>query len=419
MKVVTVGTGMAAAEFVERLRLEGFDGEIVMCGDEDYPPYSPCVIPFFLSGEPLDTVFWKGKSFYGKYRVNARLGDPVVEADVERRVIKTASGRREQYDRLFYAAGSRMRHTSPRWLETAGVFGFKTLSDMVAIDRYIREHKVENAVVFGGGFIGVDAALALHSRGIGVTIVHRNNRLLSQMTDEDGGIFATSRLGEKTGMDIRLRLTVEDISSRNGILSSVRLSDGGQIATPLLIVAVGVSPNSGPLTGNDTGISVNGQMMAADGVYTAGDVAVTRHAVNGVEGIYANYPNAMQQARVAARHLVHGDGAYSGALNCTVLRKHINFPVISAGSFTGEPVTWQKGDVWRRVYLRDGMINGYIVIGDCSASGYLYQLYVSQKRVDATIKTVLSGAGLGGAVRELLGMNSPARQANAASPAFS
>ncbi len=419
MKVVTVGTGMAAAEFVERLRFEGFEGEIVMCSDEDYPPYSPCVIPFFLAGESVDTVFWKGKDFYEKYRVNARLGDPVVEADVERRFVETASGRRESYDRLFYAAGSRIRHTNPQWLETAGVFGFKTLGDMVAIDRYIREQKVEKAVVFGGGFIGVDAALALCARGISVTIVHRNTRLLSQMTDEDGGAFATGRLGEKTGMDIRLRVTVQDITARNGSLSSVRLSDGNEIVTPLLIVAVGVSPNSGPLTGNDSGIFVNGQMMAADGVYTAGDVAVTRHAVNGVEKIYANYPNAMQQARVAARHLLHGDGSYTGALNCTVLRKHINFPVISVGTFSGEPVTWQKGDVWRRVYLRDGMINGYIIIGDCSISGYLYQLYISRKRVDGTIKSVLSGAGHGGALRDLLAMSSPAQRFGPAFPCVS
>ncbi|MBS1225231.1 MAG: oxidase, partial [Proteobacteria bacterium] len=78
MRVVTVGTGMAAAEFVERLRLEGFEGEIVMLGDEDFPPYSPCVIPFFLAGEPLNTVFWKGRDFYDRYRVTALLGDAVV-----------------------------------------------------------------------------------------------------------------------------------------------------------------------------------------------------------------------------------------------------------------------------------------------------------------------------------------------------
>jgi NAD(P)H-nitrite reductase large subunit len=419
MKVVTVGTGMAAAEFVEHLRLEGFDGEIVMCSDEDYAPYSPCVIPFFLAGERLDTVFWKGKDFYGKYGVSTRLGDPVIEADVERRVIKTASGRSESYDRLFYAAGSRNRHTNPQWLETAGVFGFKTLTDMVAIDRYIREQKVEKAVVFGGGFIGVDAALALRKRGIEVTVIHRNTRLLSQMTDEEGGEFATRRLGEKTGMDIRLRTTVEDICADNGMLSSVRLSDGGEITTPLLIVAVGVSPNSGPLTGNDSGVSGNGQMMVDDGVYTAGDVAVTRHAVNGVDGIYANYPNAMQQARVAARHLVHGDGAYSGSLNCTVLRKHIDFPVISVGSFSGEPVTWQRGDVWRRIYLSDGMINGYIIIGDCRLSGYLYQQYISRKRVDGTIKSVLAGNGHDGPFRELLGLSSSVSKFGRASLSFS
>jgi len=406
MKIVTAGTGMAAAEFVEQLRLEGFDGEIVMVGDEDYPPYSPCVIPFYLAGEPLDTVFWKGKDFYEKYRVTARLGEPVVQVDTDRHCIRTADGKTEDYDRLFFATGSNSRHPHPQWLETGGVFGFKTLTDMVAIDRYIREEKVTEAVVFGGGFIGVDAALALQARGLRVSLVHRNTRLLSQMTDEDGGQFATSKLAKKTGMDIRLRTKVEEIIHANGRLTAVRLSDGREIATPLLILSVGVTPNSAPLGGDDKGICSNEQMLADPCIYTAGDVAITRHAVNGTPAVYANYPNAMRQARVAARHLVHGDGAYSGSINTTVLRKHIDFPVISAGNFSGEPVTWQRGDVWRRVYLVDGMINGYITIGDTRLSGYLYQHYVARTRVDGTIRKIITSPHHDGQYREMLGFAS-------------
>ena len=406
MKVVTVGTGMASAEFVERLRLEGFNGEVVMCGDEDFAPYSPCVIPFYLAGEPLDTVFWKGKDFYGRYGVTARLGDPVVEVDAESRQVRSASGRSESYDRLFYAAGSSNWYPHPEWLDTAGVFGFKTLTDMVEIDRYIREQGVGKAVVFGGGFIGVDAALALRARSLDVAIVHRNTRLLSQMTDEEGGQFATRKLAEKSGIDIRLRTVVEDIGIRDGQLSAVRLANGEEIETRLLIVAVGVSPNSQPLNGAARGVPSSEQMLADTCVYTAGDVAITRHAVNGVDGIYANYPNAMQQARTAARHLVHGDGAYAGSLNTTVLRKHMDFPVISVGSFTGEAVTWQRGDVWRRVYLRDGVINGYMVIGDSRLSGYLYQLYMSRKRVDTNIKSILSEPRHDSSYREMLGVAS-------------
>lgn len=404
MKVVTVGTGMAAAEFVERLRLEGFGGEIVMCGDEEFPPYSPCIIPFYLAGEPLETVYWKGKDFYETHGVAARLGDPVVEVDAERRLIRTAAGRSETYDRLFYAAGARCWYPHPEWLDTAGVFGFKTLGDMLEIDRYISEQGIKKAVVYGGGFIGVDAALALRNRGIDVTIVHRNTRLLSQMTDDEGGQFATRKLAEKTGMNIRLRTTVQDILSDNGQLTTVRLANGEAIATPLLIVSVGVSPNSQPLLGDDKGIPGNEQMLADPCIYAAGDVAVTRHAVTGVPGVYANYPNAMMQARTAARHLVHGDGSYVGSVNTTVLKKHIDFPVISAGSFCGEAVTWQRGDVWRRVYLQDGMINGYIIIGDTRISGYLYQLYLSRKPIDKTIGTILSEPRHDSYYRGMLGL---------------
>jgi nitrite reductase (NADH) large subunit len=403
MKIVTAGTGMAAAEFVEQLRLEGFDGEIVMIGDEDSPPYSPCIIPFYLAGEALETVFWKGKDFYDKYRVTARLGEPVVQVDPDRHIIRTADGKTEDYDRLFFATGSQSRYPQPEWLETEGVFGFKTLPDMVAIDRYIRDEKVTEAVVYGGGFIGVDAALALQTRGLRVSLVHRNTRLLSQMTDEEGGQFATRKLAEKTNLDIRLRTTVDEISHANGQITAVRLSDGKDIPTRLLILAVGVTPNSAPLKGDDKGICCNEQMLADPCIYTAGDVAITRHAVDGVSGVYANYPNAMQQARVAARHLLHGDGSYGGAINTTVLRKHIDFPIISAGSFTGEAVTWQRGDVWRRVYLVDGMINGYISIGDTRINGYLYQHYVTRAQVGGNIRKIISSPRHDGQYREMLG----------------
>jgi nitrite reductase (NADH) large subunit len=406
MKIVTAGTGMAATEFVEQLRLEGFDGEIVMVGDEDFPPYSPCVIPFYLAGEPLDTVFWKGKDFFEKYRVTARLGSPVVEVDPDRHSIRTVDGKTEDYDRLFFATGSQSWYPRPEWLMIKGVFGFKTLGDMMAIDRYLREEQVTEAVVFGGGFIGVDAALALKTRGVNVSLVHRNTRLLSQMTDEEGGQFATLKLAQKTGMDIRLRVTVDEIIHRNGQLTGVRLSDGREIATSLLILSVGVTPNSGSLKGDGKGISCNEQMLADSCIYTAGDVAVTRHAVDGVPSIYANYPNAMRQARVAARHLLHGEGSYEGSLNTTVLRKHIDFPVISVGSFSGEAITWQQGDIWRRVYLVDGMINGYIIIGDTRLSGYLYQHYKDRTRVDGTIRKLISSPRHDGQYREMLGFAS-------------
>lgn len=407
MRVVTVGTGMAAAEFVQRIRLDGFGGEIVMCSDEGFAPYSPCVIPFYLAGEPLDTVYWKGKDFYEHYRVTPRLNDPVVEVDREHRLVRTGAGRGEFYDRLFYATGARSWYPRPEWLETHGVYGFKTLTDMVAIDSYIREHNVKKAVIFGGGFIGVDAALALWHRGLDITLVHRNTRVLSQMTDEEGGQFATLKLAEKTGIAIRLKTTVSEIIANCGQLSAVEFSDGSTMETPLLIVAIGVSPNSEPLQGDDKGVQVDRQMQAEAGIYTAGDVAVTRHAITGATGIYATYPNAMQQARTAARHLLHNDGVFGGSINTNVLKKHIDFPIVSAGSFTGEPVTWQQGDIWRRVYLKDGMINGYIIIGDTRISGYIYQLYLSRKRVDRTIREILSSPRHDSYYRGMMGLAAP------------
>jgi nitrite reductase (NADH) large subunit len=390
MKVVTVGTGMASADFVQQLRQEGFTGEIVMISDEPYAPYSPCVIPFYLAGDPLESVFWKGSDFYQRQQVTPLLEHRVVEIDREQRLVRTAQGACESYDRLFYAAGSRCCCPQPDWLQTAGVFGFKTLTDMVAIDRHIRQQRIERAVVFGGGFIGVDAALALHHRGIEVTLVHRNDRLLSQMTDEEGGRFATERLAQKAHFDLRLQNTLTDIAVDAGQLRGVTLADGTTLDTKLLIVATGVTPNSAPLTGADDGVEVGAELLTEAGIYAAGDVALTRHLVCGTSGLYATYPNAQEQARVAARHLVHGYGHYHGSLNTNVLQKHIDFPVISVGAFKGEAVTWRRGDLFRRVYLQDGRINGYILIGDTRLAGHIHHLYVTREPIENNIREILA-----------------------------
>lgn len=390
MKIVTVGTGMAAAEFVQRLRLGGFGGDIVMFGEEDCAPYSPCVIPYLLAGEPPDNVFWKGRDFYQRYRVTARLGDRVVEIDRAAGKVRAAGGQVEDYDRLFFAAGSRSWFPHPEWLQLDGVFGFKTLSDMQAIDRRIREQNVGRAVVVGGGFIGLDAALALRHRGLEVSLVHCHERLLERMTDVDGGRFATEQLVRRSGIDFHMSAEVASLDSRDGSLRGVRLKDGTLLESSLLIVATGFVPNSVLLGGAEGGVAVADDLQVDERVLAAGDVALTRHAIGGPAGLYATAPNAVAQARVAAARVLGRDERYAGSLNTNVLRKHIDFPVVSAGQFEGEAVTFSNDRLFRRAYLRNGRINGYILIGDTRLSGYIYNLYVSREPVTATIGEILA-----------------------------
>jgi nitrite reductase (NADH) large subunit len=390
MKIVTVGTGMAAAEFVQQLRLGGFDDEIVMLSDEPHAPYSPCVIPYLLAGEPPNNVYWKGRDFYQRYRITARLNETVVKIDREQGRLRTASGLVEGYDKLFFATGSRSWFPRPEWLGVEGVFGFKTLSDMQAIDRYIEEQAVRRAVVVGGGFIGLDAALALRHRGLQVSLVHCHERLLERMTDADGGRFATDQLKQRSGIAFHMSAEVASLDSRNGQLHGVRLQSGTAIEASLLIVATGFKPNSAALTGVEGGVAVGDDLLADPRVLVAGDVAVTRHAISGPDGLYATAPNAIAQARVAAANILGGNERYAGSLNANILRKHLDFPVVSAGLFEGEAVTFTNDRLFRRVYLQDGRIHGYILVGDSRLAGYIYNLYVSRESVAANIAGILA-----------------------------
>jgi len=381
MKIVTAGTGMAASEFVETLRRHGSKDDITMISPETFPPYSPCSMPFFLAGEPIETVYWKGIDFYKRYGINPILDESIVKVDTTRQEIETNKGRKIPYDKLLFATGSKSWFPAPEMLEIKGVFGFKTLTDLVHIDEYIKKEHCKRAVVFGGGFIGTDAALSMWHRGLDITLVHRNNRLLSQMTDEDGGKFATRRIHEKTGIDIRLKNIVERVESDNGKIKSVVLTDGSVIETDILVISIGVSPNSEPIKNNDKGVETDCFLQYAENVYVAGDVALTDHMVTGKKGIYATYPNARNQARNAAWNILFSKEPYHGSINTNVLKKHIDFPIISAGIFEGEVYTYSDDKYFRRIYLKDGKINGYQIVGDTLMSGYVYNLYISRKTI--------------------------------------
>lgn len=390
MKIVSVGCGMAAAEFVETLRNNGSNDDIIIISNEPFIPYSPCSMPFYISGEPIDTVFWKGINFYNKFNINTILGRAATMINVADKYIEINGEDKIYYDKLFFAAGSRSYFPDDKWLNCTGVFGFKNLNDILSIDNYIKSEKVKSAVVFGGGFIGIDAALSLWKRGLNVTVVHRNNRVLSQMTDQEGGIYATEKLKDKTGIKIVLKSVVKNILVDNGKLKGVVLDSGDILVAELLIVTVGVIPNVEILGLNTKGVEVDNTLLFNKDVYVAGDVASTKHMITQNYGVYATYPNARSQARSAAFNILFNINTFRGSLNTNVLKKHIEFPIISAGYFEGDPYTYCDEEIFRRIYLKDDQIYGYLLVGDTSISGFIYNLYISQKKIGSKIRKFLS-----------------------------
>jgi nitrite reductase (NADH) large subunit len=372
------------------LRKSGFSDEIYMVSNEPFIPYSPCSMPFYVSGEPIDTLFWKGANFYKKFNITPILGKPVTNINTSNKYLEINGDKKVFYDLLLFSPGSRSYFPNIEWLSSQGVFGFKNLTDILAIDKYIESEKVTRAVVFGGGFIGMDAALSLWKRGINVTVVHRNNRVLSQMTDQEGGVYATEKIKELTGINIILKSIVSSISTDAGKLKGVVLDNGNTLAAELLIVTIGVTPNVEMLGQNTKGIKVDNNLQFNKDIFVAGDVACTKHMITGEYGVYATYPNARAQARSVALSILYGQGTFRGSLNTNVLKKHIEFPIISAGSFEGEQFTYMDYEIFRRVYLKDDKIYGYILIGDTAISGFIYNLYISQKKVGKNIVKYLS-----------------------------
>jgi len=139
---------------------------------------------FFLAGEPIETVYWKGIDFYKRYGINPILDESVVKVDTTRQEVETDKGRKIPYDKLLFATGSKSWFPAPEMLEIKGVFGFKTLTDLVHIDEYIKRNTVRELLSLVVASSGLMLLYQCGTGGLDITLVHRNNRLLSQMTDK-------------------------------------------------------------------------------------------------------------------------------------------------------------------------------------------------------------------------------------------
>ncbi len=314
MRFVIIGTGGAGVSAVESIRRYDDSSEIIMISREDTPPYSACVLVDYLENEKeRDRVFWKGKDFYERMDVTPILGKPVSRIDTEKKTVKVGS-ETIGYDKLLIAAGGKVALPPIGGLDKEGVFTFKTLEDADRMHEWLKHHDVEKAVVIGGGFIGLDAAIGLKAHGVKVTIVELLDRLLPAMFDREMGTIV-KEIVERNGVEALVNSRVTEVVG-DGVVSQVRLGDGRVLDADMVVVATGVRPNkdvirdSGIKFKERGGIIVNEFMeTSARDVYAAGDIAEAIDIVTGEERPILLWSNALIQGSIAGYNMVGSEGS--------------------------------------------------------------------------------------------------------------
>ena len=390
-----IGASAAGVSAAETLRQHRPDDEIVMISDEKLV-YSRPMLSYYLAGDAdEDKALYRPRDFFTSNGIDARF-TRVIEMEPDEGRVKLQGGDVVEYDKLLLATGASPRFPQTEGMDRPGVFGLRTLSDVEGISE--RLPKAKRAVVLGAGLVGLKAAAGLRKRGLDVTILVGSPHVLSQMLDhESSEVFRT--LFEEHGVSIVTG--VEPVAVHgNGAPTRVEVDSGDTFPCDLVVVGKGVDPNmelaieAGLET--DYGVCVNEHLeTSAESIYAAGDVAQALDVVRGETWINALWPCAVEQGRLAALNMIGQPTDYEGSMRMNSVQ-FFDLPVISAGLavLTPGPLGSRPGEhdetiedhesssVYRKVFLKDDTVVGFVLVGKIETAGLLRVLM--EKRVDVS-----------------------------------
>ncbi len=308
-RVVILGAGHGGFQLAASLRQGGFDGEVVLVGDEDALPYQrPPLSKDYLSGKVgLDLVLMRPAAFYREHRIDYRAGRRAVALDRARRQVRLADGASLAYDHLVLATGARNRVPPLAGIALDGVCYLRNLAETDALRA--RLAAARSIVVIGAGFIGLEFAAVARAMGKPVHIVELADRVMGRVVcAETSAYFAAAH--RAAGVEFSFSMQAAEIAGAGGRVGHVALADGTRLAADLVVVSVGVVPNtelaadSGLAVAN--GIVVDERLLTADPAISAiGDCAAfpCRHADGRPTRLEA-VQNATDHARCVADRLL-------------------------------------------------------------------------------------------------------------------
>jgi nitrite reductase (NADH) large subunit len=378
MRYVVVGSGPAGISAAEEIRKTDQAGPITLITADPHPAYSPVMLTYWMSGHtPKERLFFREM---GKWAVDNRVdllcGRAVEAIDVQRQTVTLSPGEEVAYDRLLIATGAVPLIPPIPGIRAKGVCTFRTFADAEEILTSRRD--LEKVCIMGGGFIGVKLACHLRERGLSVLVVEKEPRLASRIFDQRASDIVKEQLC-RHGISMETGAGIAEILNRDGWVSGVRLEDGRIFPVQILVVAVGVRPNTSfieaSIAATGGGIPVDERMeTSVPHVYAAGDVAMTRDSITSSPFSNAVWPAATRQGKVAGANMAGGRRIYVHNFSLNALNLY-GLQVASAGHSLEpkgddiEVFQEEKGNEYRKIVLKSGILIGFILIGDASRAG--------------------------------------------------
>jgi NAD(P)H-nitrite reductase large subunit len=340
MHHVIIGAGPAGVVAAETLRKLDPTSKITLVGDEPEAPYSRMAIPYFLSDdiEEAGTHLRKTDGYFGDKRIDV-VQDRVQSIGTSSQKLSLEKGGEMAFDRLLIATGSNAVSPPISGLDLPGVHNCWTLEDSRHIVSLAKPGS--KVVLMGAGFIGCIILEALAARGVDLTVVEMEDRMVPRMMDQASGGLIKSWC-EAKGVTVLTSTRVSGIEAGDGHALSIALDNGDQLPADLLISATGVKPNVSFLDGSgietDLGIVVDQRLQTTvENIFAAGDVAQGRDFSTGGYSVQAIQPTAVEHGRVAAANMVEGgELVHAGCVNMNVLA--------TMGLISGSFGLWEGAD---------------------------------------------------------------------------
>lgn len=328
MKVCIVGGVAGGASAAARLRRLNEHWEIIIFEKDEYISFANCGLPYHISKkiEKRDALILQTpEKFNQRFNIDVRINNKVTDIDPQKKIIKvqdlkSGKAHQESYDKLILSPGAAPFVPPIKGVEKNIFFTLRNIPDMDKIIAHINEKEVKEAVVIGGGFIGIEVSENLHQLGIKVTIVELLDQLMMPLDLEMANIIH-STLKDK-GINLYLKNGVKEITENSVILNSNQ-----KIKADLVIGAVGIRPenhlaqNAGLELGETGGILVDDHMKTSDpDIYAVGDVVEIKHLVSEVRRIIPLAGPANKQGRLAADNISGIETSYKNTQGTGIVK---------------------------------------------------------------------------------------------------
>jgi NAD(P)H-nitrite reductase large subunit len=402
-KYVIVGASAAGIGAVEAIREVDSMGAITVISEEPCPHYSRPMISDLVSGKAsFEKMKCREDKFWEKNDVQALTGRTAVSLNLSDKFVVLEGGDHVNFEKLLIATGGKPFVPKIEGSDKEGVFTFTTLSDAQRLAA--RLESAQKVVVIGAGLIGISVTEALVKRGLTVTLVELQDKILSLLLDPKGSDIVENVV-RKAGVTVVTGQSVQRITGKpenDGAVGGVVLTKGEQKPCDVVIIAIGVVPRTELVAGTEVklnrGIVVDNFMRTnIPDVYASGDVAEAYDFTLNQNRLLPLWPLAVLEGRVAGYNMAGKKTDYAGGTNMSAL-KYFGIPIISIGianpkeESAYEVLTKHdpEKNLYKKLVLKDNIIVGITMVNGIERAGILFHLMKNRVNVKKFKQALLS-----------------------------